>query len=141
MFYFTFSLTNVSAATECLESNTVITIVKSVKDQIQLDLFLEKLVSYDSQIAKCIQLSLAGNEFTLDIVQLMRTNVTKLILTGDGIINCTANAADMDTLRNTLQPISRALLVVFDGLTFNKCPVPILIEEVAVVMILNCLFM
>jgi len=79
----------------------------------------------------------------LDFSQLMKINATKLIVKGDGTIdmNCTANATDLDVLKNMVQPISRTLLVLFDGLVFNKCSVPILIEEVAEVMISNCVFM
>ena len=65
-----------------------------------------------------------------------------LVITGDSVIlNCIVNTTDLEELRKLLQPISRALLVLFDGLVFTRCPVPIVIEEVANVIIQNCVFM
>jgi len=122
-------------------------IVEFINNQSQLDHFFERMVTHDNQTETCVQLNLTGNEFTLDIIQLMRINATKLIVMGNGTnINCTANASanatgDLDTLKNMVQPITRTLLILFDGLAFSKCPVPILIEEVDEVMILNCVFM
>ena len=56
-------------------------------------------------------------------------------------INCAINVTDPEELRDMLQPISRAQLVLFDGLVFTQCPVPIVIEEVYSVMIQNCVFL
>ena len=56
-------------------------------------------------------------------------------------IHCTTNVTDLEELRDILKPISRAQSVLFDGLVFTKCPVPIVIEEVYTVMILNCVFL
>ena len=135
---------NFSSATNTTVTNCPnASIVEYIHDQGQLDNFFQRMVSYDTQTVMCLQLSLTGNKFTLDIVQLMKINTTKLIVLGEGIVNvdCTAESADLNTLKNIVRPISGALLVLFDGLTFNSCPVPILIEDVAVVMILNCIFL
>ena len=51
-------------------------------------------------------------------------------------IDCVANASD-----SILKPISNTLLVIFDGLKFVKCPVPILIEEISSILVENCDFM
>jgi len=139
-----FCSTNLSSATtvtNCLNAST--TVIEQIHDQGQLDGFFQRMVSYDTQAVMCLQLSLTGNKFTLDIIQLMRINTTKLILVGDGIVNidCIAESDNLDTLKNIVLPISGAMLVLFDGITFNRCPVPILIEDVAVVMILNCIFL
>ena len=138
--------TNLSSATNTTVTNcpnASTTVVEYIHDQGQLDGFFQRVVSYDTQTVMCLQLSLTGNKFTLDIVQLMRINTTKLIVLGEGTVNvdCTAESADLNTLKNIVRPISGALLVLFDGLAFNSCPVPILIEDVAVVMILNCNFL
>ena len=114
----------------------------TVSNQSQLDEFVTNISSQYEDM--CIQLSLTGNSFKLDLLQLMRINLTNdsLVITGDSvIINCTTNVTDSEELRKLLQPISRALLVLFDGLVFTKCPVPIVFEEVANVIIQNCVFL
>jgi len=119
-----------------------------ISDQSQLDLFMKNISLYEDNpnATRCIHLSLVGNSFKLDLLQLMRINLGtqngSLIITGNSvIINCTANVTDLEELRDMLQPISRALLVLFDGLVFTRCPVPIVIEEVSTVMIQNCVFL
>ena len=54
--------------------------------------------------------------------------------------NCTASQSDLEELREVVQPISRASLVLMDGLVFTGCPVPIMIEEASSVVIQNCVF-
>ena len=115
---------------------------------------LDKLIIQNSTIfsnnsddvSKCIHLSFSGNtSFQLDLLQLMRVNLGpngSLVMTGNSVIlNCTVNTTDLEELGELLQPISRALLVLFDGLVFTRCPVPIMIEEVAHVIIQNCVFL
>ena len=142
-----FSLTNGSPLeNECAGTahDNANRIVENITNQLQLDLFFTKrMVTQDNHTETCVQLQLTGNEFTLDIIQLMWINATKLIVKGNGTdIDCTANATgDLDTLKNMVQPITGTSLVLFDGLAFSKCPVPILIEEVDEVMISNCVFM
>ena len=98
----------------------------------------------------CIYLSLLGNSsYTLDIVDFM--NVTSFSIANSGSlvmqamggtvdINCVSSQSDLDELLQILQPISDALLVMFDGFVFNNCPVPVLIEEVSMVVVQNCVF-
>ena len=119
----------------------------TVTDQRQLNLFLQDAIFSNSSntTTKCIQLSLIGDGFDLDLLQLMRINLGtngSLMVVGDSVtIDCSSNVTDLEELRDMLQPISRALLVLFDGLVFTKCPVPIVIEEVSNVMIKNCVFL
>ena len=116
-----------------------------ISDQTQLDLFIRNTSLYDNS-TKCIQLSLNGSSFNVDLLQLMRLNLGtngSLEITGDSVnINCSINITDHVELKDMLQPIiSRALLVLLDGLVFTKCPVPILIEEVSTVIVQNCVFL
>ena len=133
-------------ATELYRKNCL-NLTGTATNQRQLDLFLQDVIFSNSRntTTKCIQLSLIGDSFNLDLLQLMRvnlgTNGSLMIVSDSVIINCSTNVTDLEELRDTLQPISRALLVLFDGLVFTKCPVPIVIEEVSNVMIQNCVFL
>ena len=117
-----------------------------ISDQSQLNMFFTNTSLYDNR-TKCIQLLFIGNSFNVNLLQLMRinlgTNGSLAIMGGDsGVnINCAINVTDPEELREMLQPISRALFVLFDGLVFTQCPVPIVIEEVYNVVILNCVFL
>ena len=126
----------------CFNCSTVI----EITDQRRLDEFIQDSSNNrNGNVSKCIQLSFTRNNFQLDLLQLMRINLGtngSLVITGDSVIlNCIVNTTDLEELRKLLQPISRALLVLFDGLVFTRCPVPIVIEEVANVIIQNCVFM
>ena len=55
-------------------------------------------------------------------------------------INCKTGFSDLEMLSKTVQPLSRASLVLLDGLVFIGCPVPILIEEASNVIVQNCVF-
>ena len=115
----------------------------TINDQSQLDQFMAD-VSYSSG-RMCIQLLLIGDRFKLDPLQLMGMKLdanSSLVIIGDLVnIHCTSNITDQEELMGMLQPISRAQSVLFDGLVFTKCPVPIVIEEVYNVMIQNCVFL
>lgn len=124
----------------------------SIANQSELDQFVKTASDiWNYNIGRCIHLSLAGdNNYTLDIVDFM--NVTSSSLADNGSlviqavgskveINCMSDQTDLDKLRQILQPISNALLVLLDGLVFINCPVPVLIEEVSVVIIQNCVFL
>ena len=115
-----------------------------ISDQSQLDLFITDISLYDNS-SKCIHLSLIGGSFKVDLLQLMRIHLGtngSLVIKGDSVnIQCSINVTDLEELRNILRPISRSLLVLFDGLTFTNCPVPIVIEEVSTVIIQNCVFL
>ena len=133
---------------KCFNFSTVV-IRMSITDQRRLDELLQNRTifsnSSDRIVSKCIHLSFCGNtSFQLDLLQLMTVNLGpngSLVMTGDRsvILNCTDNATDLDP--EELDPISRALLVLFDGLVFTRCPVPIMMEEVAHVIIKNCVFL
>ena len=125
----------------CFNSSTV-----TITDQTQLDKVIQDLISSNnSNTTQCIHWSFVGNTFQLDLVQLMRINIPisgTLAITGNSVnLQCTSNITDQERLQEILQPISRAHLVLFDGLVFTQCPVPIVIEEVYNVMILNCVFL
>ena len=127
------------------ESQTCSVRKSVISDQSQLDLFIRNTSLYDDS-TKCIQLSLVGSSFNIDLLPLMRINLGtngSLEITGDSVnIDCSINKTDRAELKDMLQPIiSRALLVLLDGLVFTKCPVPILIEEVSTVIVRNCVFL
>ena len=149
------SVRKVSCAT-IPEFHRICSVRRSAKitDQSKLDLFMNNVSLYENPNANttiCIQLELVRvdntvhTSFTLDLVQLMRIDLGangSLVITGNSVnINCTTNVTDSEELRKLLQPISRALLVSFDGLVFTRCPVPIVMEEVAHVIIQNCVFL
>ena len=126
-----------------VESQTTCSVRKSViSNQSQLDLFITNTSLYDNS-TKCIELSLNGSNFIVDLQKLMSINLGtngSLEITGDSVnINCSINLTDHKDMPQPI--ISRALLVVLDGLVFTKCPVPILIEEVSTVIVRNCVFL
>ena len=129
----------VSCVSSGTESRTCSVRKLVISNQSQLDLFIRNTSLYDKS-TKCIQLSLNGSNFNVDLQQLMRRGIIlgtngSLEITGDSVnINCTTNITDP-------QPISHALLVVLDGLVFTKCPVPMLIEKVSTVIVRNCVFL
>ena len=121
----------------------------SVHDQAELDNFMEQATSpIDKNTSRCIQLSLTGDfRYRLNIVKMMQIQLGTaggLIIMGVNggtvAIDCVASVPDMEELKRSLTPISNTSLVVFDGLTFVKCPVPILIEEVSLIVVQNCEF-
>ena len=120
----------------------------SVSTQPQLDQFMENMTAYNNRRnTSCLHLSLAGdNNYMLDIVKLMNISLTNggsLILESKGApaeIYCTASQSDVKKLKEVVQPISRASLVLMDGLVITGCPVPLMIEEASNVTIQNCIF-
>ena len=122
----------------------------SVDNQIDLNQFIENVTKpTNKNNANHLNISLAGdNKYTLDIVRLMSIGVNgSLILKshvhgkgGPAEISCTVGTLDLEELRRTIKPLSRALLVLLDGLVFSGCPVPILIEEADSITIQNCVF-
>ena len=119
----------------------------SVHDQAELDHFMEQ-ASTDKNTSRCIQLSLIGCfHYRLDIVKMMQIKLGTaggLIIVGTNRpvkIDCFASISDIELLKRLLKPISDTSLVIFDGLMFVKCPVPILIEEVSSIVVRNCDFM
>ena len=115
----------------------------SVHDQAELDDFMEQATSpIDTNTSRCVQLSLTGDfRYRLDIVKMMQIQLGTaggLIVVGvkgPVEIDCVPNVSDI------LEPISNTSLVIFYGLKFVKCPIPILIEEVSLILVQNCDFM
>ena len=123
----------------------------TIVDQLHLTQYIENVTMYSNHwnTTNCLCLSLGGGtNYELDIVKLMKISGSgSLVLEskdGSAEINCTVDQQlymyDPEELYQTVQPLSRASLVLLDGLTFTGCPVPILIEEAANVVIQNCVF-
>ena len=121
----------------------------SVSTQSQLDKFMENVTAHNGKrnTSYLHLLLTGGNSYTLDIVKLMNISLTddtgKLIVEskgGSAEIDCRASQSDLEELRNVVQPISRVLLVLMDGLVITRCPVPIMIEKAYIVTIQNCVF-
>jgi len=123
------------------EFNTTIT------NQSDLDKFLITVTSRDDVRYVHLSLAASGSSYTLDIVKLMQINLehnASVIVVGEGggvDINCTATLSDLEELRKLNLSLSRASLVILDGLVFRTCPLPIVIEEVLTVVISNCHFL
>ena len=118
----------------------------TITNQSELNQFLNNATSRDN--IRCVHLSLAaGNSYKLDIVKFMQINLehnASLTVVGEGggvDINCTASLSDLEELRKLNLSLSRASLVMLDGLVFTSCPLPIVIEEVLTVVINNCHFL
>ena len=123
----------------------------TIIDQLQLNQFIENVTTYTNQwnTTNCLYLSLGGGtNYELDIVKLMKISVSGSLVMeskdGSTEINCTVDQKlytyGAEQLYQTVQPLSRASLVLLDGLIFTGCPVPILIEEASNVFIQNCVF-
>ena len=117
----------------------------------ELDRYLDDEISYgrESNATRCIKWTLTGKSYQLDIVELMKISLQQsdsLIIQGHNgnmvDIDCVGGPANMEELFEAVQlhALSRASLLVLDSLTFVRCPVPILIEEVSKVIISNCEF-
>ena len=127
-----------------LEENLVVWNA-TIVDQLQLTQFIDNVTMYTDHwnTTNCLYLSLTGGtNYELDIVKLMKISINgSLVLESKGSsaeINCPQY--DLEELSQTLQPLTRASLVLLDGLIFTGCPVPILIEEASNVVIQNCVF-
>ena len=93
----------------------------------------------------CIQFLLVGGttyEVNMMKIMLLATNASLIMESKGGAaeINCTADSSDLEELSRTIQPLSRASLVLLDGIVFTGCPAPILLKEVSNVVIQNCVF-
>ena len=119
----------------------------TVTTQLELSQFVENVTRHTNRrnITNCLYLSLTGEgSYELDIINIMEVSVngSLIIESKDGLseIICTTASSDLEELSQIVQPLSRALLVLLDGLIFTECPVPILIEEASNVVIQNCVF-
>ena len=119
-----------------------------VHNQPELDQLMENVTAYSEKgNTSCLHLSLVGgNVYMLDVVKLMNISLidggSLIMESNDGVaeINCTASYYDVDELREVVRPISGLALVLLDGLLFDRCPVPLMIEETSNVTIRNCVF-
>ena len=119
----------------------------SVHDQTELENFMEQATSF-SDTSRCIQLSIMGGfRYRLDMIKLMEVKLGTsggMIVVGTNgpvEIDCGANVSNIQQSEGVPKPISNTSLVIFDGLMFVKCPLPIMIEEVSTVVVRNCDFM
>ena len=116
----------------------------SINGQGELDDFVNNLATNDDK-DRCIQIFLTGKSvYSLDILKIMRIKLG----TGGGlvIIGVTdpqvtiTNTSNLEELINT-SLVANVSLVVLDGLVFTECPVPVVLEEVSIVIVQNCTFM
>jgi len=127
---------------------------RQVLNQSQLDRFIDNLISQrqeDQGRPRCIQLSLAGGTYQLNMTKFIHGVDLKendgLIVRGEGgavNIQCliTDSANMSQNISGFLQSrrLLNASMVVFDGLTFTRCLLPVYVEQVNFVMIQNCVF-
>ena len=116
-------------------------------NQAELDDFMTNATSFTDETAnRCIRVSLTGSKYTLDVVKMMQlklgTSGSLIVVgvVGHVEIDCTASTTNLNKLIKSFKPISNISLVAFSGLVFNSCPVPIIIEEVSVVVVNSCVF-
>ena len=120
---------------------------EQISDQLQLDRFIDNITSWRREpghhCPRCIHLSLVANSYQLNVTKFVRgldlreNDSLKVEVKGHrAYISCT----DVDSSHASNLLLSRAALVVFDGLMFTGCFFPIYVEEVNSVMIQNCIF-
>ena len=124
------------AKSDCSEESVIL-----VSNQSEIDQFMNT----GPPITTCIHLCLVGGyTYKVNMMKMMLwgTNSSLIIESKNNTaeIDCTADSSDLEELSKTLQPLSRASLVLLDGLIFTGCPVPILIEEASNVVVQNCVF-
>lgn len=137
---------------ECFQHNTkdnsslFFTWDVSIHDQRELENFFKNATSRTDNITHCIRVLFEGHAFELDLPRLMRVDVGiggSFIMIGSAgtvRLSCVSTTVDMEELRNSLQPISDAAFVMVKNFSFTGCPVPLLVERVAIVEIENCVF-
>ena len=116
----------------------------SINGQSELNHFVNNLADDEDG---CIQLFLTGKSYTLDMIEIMRIKLgTSGGLVIIGVTNprvrikCIASLPSLEELINSTL-VANVSLVVLDGLVFTKCPVPVVLERVATVIVQNCEFM
>ena len=128
--------TSLYAKSDCSEENVIL-----VSNQSEIDRFMDT----GPPIATCVHLCLVGgNTYKVSMMKMMLWGTDNSLImeskNDTAKIDCTADSSDLEELRKTLHPLSRASLVLLDGLIFTGCPVPILIEKTSYVVIQNCVF-
>jgi len=143
-----------SAISDCSATGYVLNVTRKASNQSQLDQFLDNLISQrqeDQGRPRCIQLLLAGGTYQLNVTKFIHGVDFKendsLIVKGEGgevNIHCliTDSANMSQNISEFLQSrrLQNASMVVFDGLMFTHCLLPIYVEKVNFVMIQNCVF-
>ena len=141
-------LTSTTLCDSCSDTSQVSNWNVTVVDQRALDDVLRNitrsLTSETVTTNKCIRLVLTSEVYQLDIVRLMELKLGVgggLIMMGVAdrpVIECINKVSDLELLKNV--SVSKVSVVMLDGLIFNGCPVPIVFEEVSVVVVKNCVF-
>ena len=121
-----------------------------IRNQTEFERYVNDEILFNRELnndTRCIQWTLTGSSYQLDIVELMKINLQQsdsLIIQGHNgnmvNIDCLGGPANLEELFEAVQPLSCASLLVLDSLKIVGCPVPILIEEVSKVIITNCAF-
>ena len=137
----------------CLSNNVDCVCPKDVliKNQTELDRYTKDVIQSPTRAnndTRCIQWSLTGSAYQLDLIKLMKINLQQndsLIIQGHNgtmvDIDCVGRPSYLEEFGlEAIRPLSHASLIVLDSLNIMGCPVPILIEEVSKVMINNCVF-
>ena len=147
IFLFAIKNTDSNDLLDCNDEGSASNWSVHVDNQAELNDFMNNVTSFTGETAsRCIRLSLTSGTYQLDVVKMMQLKLGtegSLVIVGVAgavNINCTASTSNLEELRNIFRPISNVSLVSFDGLIFNSCPVPIVIEEVSVVVVQNCVF-
>ena len=150
-----FGCNNVQSSSESLDCsderfNSTNNISTTINGQRELDDFVNNVTSTNDDKDRCIQLSLTGESYSLDIIKIMRMKLGTsggLVIVGAAsnprvTINCVVvNVSDYKELINNSTLVANVSLVVLDGLLFTECPVPVVLEEVSTVIVQNCVFM
>ena len=115
----------------------------SISGQGELDDFANNLATNKSDNKdRCIQLILTGKSYSLDVIKVMGiklgTNGGLVIV---GVANPRVTITSLEQLINRSALVANVLLVVLNGLLFAECPVPVVLEEVSIVIVQNCVFM
>ena len=129
-------------------SADVIHYSERLSNQSQLDRFLDSIISRRRNSGchsspRHIQLSLTANSYQLNItkfvlgVDLKGNDSLKVEGEGERVYIC---CTGVDGVHASNLYLSKASMVVFDGLVFTRCLRPIYVEEVNTVVIQNCVF-
>ena len=114
-----------------------------VANQSQLDNFLDK-ITRNEQVSRMIQLSLTANVYQLNITKFVsgvKENGSLVVEGVEGTVHIIC-VDEPNLSRKYLQSrrLLNASMVVFDGVVFTGCLLPIYVEQVNTVVIKNCIF-
>ena len=124
-----------------------------VTNQLQLDRFLDNItLQREGRDSRCIHLTLTTGSYQLNITKFVHAvdlkNNDSLIVRGESspvTMHCVAeDGTSNGSTRIVENLLNRRLLnasmIVFDGLVFTGCVLPVYVEEVSTVVIRNCVF-